>query len=118
MNEINVTMKGIDIRPAASKVVEVLSKNKIPLDLIQAVFQESMRLINHNTVPYSPSLLQTMEEAMRKAPDTLPDGLISACMPAMEYLKKNCTPHDSLVITDEQFRLVNDTVDSGPIECE
>lgn len=76
MNEINVTMKGIDIRPAANEVVEALSKNKIPLDLIQAVFQESMRLINHNTVPYSPSLLQTMEEAMLEATDmaTVPKG--------------------------------------------
>lgn len=29
---------GIDIRPAAVEVVEVLSQNKIPIDLIQSVF--------------------------------------------------------------------------------
>ena len=67
---------GIDIRPAAVEVVEVLSQNKIPIDLIQSVFQESMRLVNHHTIPYSPRMLRMREEATSEMTDkvTEPNG--------------------------------------------
>ena len=32
------------------------------------------------------------------------------CMPALEFMKKNFTPHDTLIITDAQFKIVSDTV--------
>ncbi|MBQ8682428.1 MAG: hypothetical protein IJ510_01730 [Selenomonadales bacterium] len=32
------------------------------------------------------------------------------CVPVVEYMKKNCSPHDTIVITDEQYKLVADEV--------
>lgn len=106
----------INVSSVALEVVEVLHRNQIPIAMTQSVFNEAMHLVNAYTVPYSPSLQEPIEEVEQKASDTLPQGLVPACVPAIEYLKKNCTPHDSLVITDEQFRLVNGTVDYGPVE--
>lgn len=38
------------------------------------------------------------------------EQLKTICMPVVEYMKKNCTPHDTIVITDEQFKLVSDEI--------
>ena len=32
------------------------------------------------------------------------------CLPVVEYMKKNCSPHDTIVITDEQYKIVADEV--------
>lgn len=45
---------GIDTRKAALEIVAVLHKNKIPIDLVQPVFCDAMKLINHHTIPYKP----------------------------------------------------------------
>lgn len=38
----------------------------------------------------------------------------SVCIPVVAWIKKNCCPHDSVIITDEQFKLVSDEI-SFPI---
>lgn len=40
--------------------------------------------------------------------------LKALCKPIVDYMKKNCSPHDTLIITDEQFKIVSDTI-SVPI---
>lgn len=32
------------------------------------------------------------------------------CLPVVEYIRKNCSPHDTLIITDEQYKIVADEV--------
>lgn len=32
----------------------------------------------------------------------------AVCLPVAEFLKKNCSPHDAVIITDEQFKLVSE----------
>ena len=36
--------------------------------------------------------------------------LTRVCMPVVAFMQKNCTPHDTLVITGAQFKIVTDTV--------
>ena len=36
--------------------------------------------------------------------------LKNICNPIIYYMKKNCSPHDTLIITDEQFKIVSDTI--------
>ena len=36
--------------------------------------------------------------------------LKNICKPIIDYMKKNCSPHDTLIITDEQFKIVSDTI--------
>lgn len=38
------------------------------------------------------------------------DELHRVCLPVVEYMKKNCSPHDAIVITDEQYKIVADEV--------
>ena len=54
---------GIDTRKVALEIVAVLHKNKIPIDLIQPVFYDAMKLINHYTIPNKPSFLDTIANA-------------------------------------------------------
>lgn len=56
---------GIDTRKAALEIVAVLHKNKIPIDLVQPVFCDAMKLINHYhyTILYKPSFLGTIAHA-------------------------------------------------------
>ena len=44
--------------------------------------------------------------------------LCRVCMPVVAYMRKNCCPHDTIVITDEQFKLVSDTISIPAIECD
>ena len=36
--------------------------------------------------------------------------LTRVCMPVVAFMQKNCTPHDTLVITGARFKIVTDTV--------
>lgn len=38
------------------------------------------------------------------------EELRAVCMPVVEYMKKNCTPHNTVVITSEQFKVVADEI--------
>ena len=38
------------------------------------------------------------------------EELERVCKPVVEYMKKNCSPHETIVITDEQFKIVADTI--------
>lgn len=38
------------------------------------------------------------------------EELEQVCKPVVEYMKKNCSPHETIVITDEQFKIVADTI--------
>lgn len=38
------------------------------------------------------------------------EELEQVCRPVVEYMKKNCSPHETIVITDEQFKIVADTI--------
>ena len=38
------------------------------------------------------------------------EGLEQVCRPVVEYMKKNCSSHETIIITDEQFKIVADTV--------
>ncbi len=44
--------------------------------------------------------------------------LARICMPAIAFMKKNCTPHDMLIITDAQFKVVTETVSIPINECD
>ncbi len=30
------------------------------------------------------------------------------CLPISDFLKKNCSPHDTVIVTDEQMKMVSD----------
>lgn len=32
------------------------------------------------------------------------------CIPVVEFMRENCSPHDTLIITDEQFKIVTDSI--------
>lgn len=38
------------------------------------------------------------------------------CKPVAAFLKKNCSPHDTVIITDEHIKMVADEV-SGPVNA-
>ena len=95
-------MEEIDVRPAAREVVEVLHKNKIPIDLAQSVFDESMFLINHNTVRYSPSASETSESKSEV------DSLKEAAEPLHKILTANYTPHSSVIVGWDSVKVVSD----------
>ena len=44
--------------------------------------------------------------------------LAQICMPAIAFMKKNCTPHDMLIITGAQFKVVTETVSIPINECD
>ena len=44
--------------------------------------------------------------------------LARICMPAIAFMKKNCTPHDMLIITGAQFKIVTETVSIPINECD
>ncbi|WP_297967563.1 hypothetical protein [uncultured Anaerovibrio sp.] len=32
------------------------------------------------------------------------------CSPVVDFIKKNCCPHDTVIITSEQFKIISDEV--------
>ena len=46
------------------------------------------------------------------------EELERVCKPVVEYMKKNCSPHETIVITDEQFKIVADTIVIPANGCE
>ena len=46
------------------------------------------------------------------------EELERVCKPVVEYMKKNCSPHETIVITDEQFKIVADTIVIPVNGCE
>ena len=44
--------------------------------------------------------------------------LAQICMAAIAFMKKNCTPHDMLIITGAQFKVVTETVSIPINECD
>lgn len=65
-----------NFKTAAAEIVEVLHKNKIPLALIPTVYENVDQLIKMNTIPYSPSCLAMMDDAMSDITDSVtePNG--------------------------------------------
>lgn len=41
----------------------------------------------------------------------------SLCLPVAAFMKKNCSPHDAVIITDEQIRLVSEEIGCPVSEC-
>lgn len=95
-------MEGIDVRTEAREVVEVLHKNKIPIDLAQSVFDESMFLINHNTIPYNPNELETSENKSEVG------NLKEAAEPLHKILTANYAPHSSVIVGWDSVKVVSD----------
>lgn len=46
------------------------------------------------------------------------EEIIVMCSPIVSYMKRNCSPHDTIVITDEQVRMVADEFSVPVTECE
>jgi len=44
--------------------------------------------------------------------------LAQICIPAIAFMKKNCTPHDMLIITSTQFKVITETVSILINECD
>lgn len=40
--------------------------------------------------------------------DEMRRELVRLCMPVVAYMRKTCTPHDVLIVTDGQVRMVSD----------
>lgn len=44
--------------------------------------------------------------------------LAQICIPVIAFMKKNCTPHDMLIITSTQFKVITETVSILINECD
>lgn len=51
-----------------------------------------------------------MDEAMKKE-------LMRLCEPVAAFMQKNCTPHDAVIVTDVQVRMVSDEFSVPVSEC-
>lgn len=59
-------------------------------------------------------------ERKAKAPQMMSprtEELVRLCLPVVAYMRKTCTPHDTLIVTDGQVRMVSDEFSEPVSEC-
>lgn len=66
-----------------------------------------MRMI-HENFGFATTYHERQEETMFT--ENQIEEFKQVCTPVVDFIKKNCCPHDTIIITGEQFKLVSDEI--------